>query len=109
MPTQRLYTRYAFSASASIKETSGVEHAGRVVNISYGGCRLATLAHLSVGVQVYLTISVGKDAFESFGVVVHCAEDGVGLMFRNESPGSLMVLNQWIRQASEAEPTAALR
>ena len=63
----------------------------------------------STEAATYLTFSVAKDAFESCDVVLHCAEDGVGLMFRNESPGPLMVLNQWIRQASEAERSAASR
>lgn len=109
MGPQRLYARHAFTAAATIKDTSGAEHAAQVVNISYGGCRLTTLVRLSLGAQVYLTISAEKDAFESFGVVVHCAEDGVGLMFRNESPGSLRVLNKRILRASEAERTSALR
>ena len=98
---KRLYTRYAFSASATITDSSGLETSAQVTNISVGGCRLVTGAWLSIGTRVTVKIRRETDYFEAPGNVVHCAEDGVGVMFHNESAKSLLVLTKWVKKAKE--------
>ena len=97
----RLCTRYAFAAAATIIDSGGLETPAQVTNISVGGCRLSTNARVSVGASVVIKIQVATDCFEARANVVHRAEDSVGVMFHNESPESLLVLNKWIQQTSE--------
>lgn len=102
MGPQRLYTRYSFSASATIiVDNSGSRIPAQVANISGSGCRLLTDVRLSVGSQIAVQIHTATEFFEAPATVVHCANDGVGLMFHNESPKYLLVLNKWIEQAKE--------
>jgi hypothetical protein len=98
---QCLYTRYAFSAPATIIDSSGSETPAQLTNISLGGCRLVTDARVSVGARLIIKVQLATDRFEAPGTVVHCAEGGVGVIFHNESRDSLLVLNKWIRQTLE--------
>jgi hypothetical protein len=102
MGPQRLYSRYAFSAPAKIIDSSGSETAAQVANISVGGCRLLTSGSFSIGARVVVKIQTPTDYFETPANVVHCGEDGVGIMFHNENPKSLLVLTDWIRTAMES-------
>lgn len=97
---QRLYTRYAFSASASIIDSSGAEIPAQVTTIGAGGCRLVTNARFPIGERVNVRIQKGEDCFESPAQVAHCAEDGMGVMFHNESTQSLLILVKWLQQAT---------
>lgn len=99
---KRLYTRYLFSASATVADVSGMEIPAQVTTIGAGGCRLVTSARFSVGARVTVRIRRDKDYFEAPANVAHCAEDGLGLMFHNEGPESLRVLLKWLRQAKES-------
>ena len=95
----RLYTRYPFLGSGTITDNFGLQTPAQVTNISVGGCRLVTGARLSIGERVTVTIRRDKDYFEAPANVVHCAEDGVGVMFHNESTQSLLVLVKWVDEA----------
>ena len=99
---KRLYTRYLFSASATVADVSGMEIPAQVTTIGAGGCRLVTSARFSVGARVIVRIRRDKDYFEAPANVAHCAEDGLGLMFHNEGPESLRVLLKWLQQAKES-------
>lgn len=102
MGPQRLYTRYSFSAAATIiVDNSGSRIPAQVANISGGGCRLLTDVRLSVGWRIVVQIQTATDFFEAPATVVHCANDGVGVMFHSESPKYLLVLNRWIQHAKE--------
>ena len=100
---KRLYTRYPFSASGTITDKSGLETPAQVTKISVGGCRLITCARLSIGERVTVMIRRDKDCFEAPANVAHCAEDGVGVMFHNESTQSLRVLTKWVEEAKSLE------
>ena len=103
MTQRRLYTRYDFSAAATITDSSGRETLAQVTNISVGGCRLITGNEFPVGARVVIRIQSAADRFEAPANVVHCADDGVGLMFNTEHPQSLLVLNKWIKKAIETQ------
>jgi hypothetical protein len=94
---KRLYTRYPFSASATVADDSSVEIPAQVTTIGAGGCRLVTSARFSVGARVTVRIRKDKDYFEAPANVAHCAEDGMGLMFHGESTESLRVLIKWLK------------
>jgi hypothetical protein len=98
---KRLYTRYPFSASATVADDSAVETPAQVTTIGAGGCRLVTSARFSIGTRVIVRIRRDKDYFEAPANVAHCAEDGMGLMFHGESTESLRVLIKWLEQAKE--------
>lgn len=100
---KRLYNRYPFSASGTITDNSGLEIPAQVTNISVGGCHLITSARLSIGERVTVRIRRDKDCFEAPANVAHCAEDGVGVMFHNESTQSLRVLTKWVEEAKSLE------
>ena len=100
---KRLYNRYPFSASGTITDDSGLEIPAQMTNISVGGCRLITSARLSIGERVTVRVRRDKDYFEAPANVVHCAEDGVGVMFHNESTQSLRVLTKWVQEAKFLE------
>jgi len=99
---KRLYTRYPFSASATVADDSSVEIPAQVVNIGAGGCRLVSSTQFSVGTRVTVRIRRDKAYFEAPANVAHSAEDGMGLMFHNESTESLRVLVKWLQQAKES-------
>ena len=102
MRPQRLYTRYGFSATATIVHSPGVEIPAKVTNISVGGCRLlSSTVQIAVGMRVIIKIQKGSDYFEAPANVVHRAEDSIGVMFHNESQQSFLVLNKWIQEAME--------
>lgn len=103
MRRDRLYTRYAFCATAKVLDSSGLETSAEVTNISVGGCRLITSTRFSVGVRVVIKIQAGSDYFEAPANIVHCTENGVGVMFHNESSKSFLVLNKWIQRAEITE------
>ena len=100
---KRLYTRYPFSASGTVTDNSGCETPAQVTTLSVGGCRLITCARLSIGERVTVRIRRDKDYFEAPANVAHCAEDGVGVMFHNESTQSLLVLTKWVEEAKSLE------
>lgn len=100
---KRLYNRYPFSASGTITDHSGLEIPVQVTNIGVGGCRLITSARLSIGERVTVRIRSDKDYFEAPANVAHCAEDGVGVMFHNETTQSLLVLTKWVEEAKFLE------
>lgn len=104
--TKRLYTRYAFSAAATIIDSAGMEIPAQVTNIGAGGCRLVTSERLSVSEQVTVRIQRDKDCFEAPANVVHRTDDGMGVMFHNESTQSLLVLIKWLRQAAMTTASA---
>ena len=101
MQPQRLYTRYSFSAPATITHTPGVEIPAEVTNISVGGCRLLSGVQIAVGMRVIIKIQKGSDYFEAPAKVVHCTEGGIGVMFHNENPQSFLVLTKWVHEAME--------
>ena len=101
MRPKRLYDRYAFSASATITDSSGLGTSAQVTTISVGGCRLVTTERFAVGARITIKIQIGSDDFEAPANVVYCAEDGIGAMFHNESPRSLLVLAKWVQEAKE--------
>jgi hypothetical protein len=96
---KRFYSRYAFSASGTITDNSDLQTPAQVANIRVGGCRLVTSARFSIGERVTVRIRRDKDYFEAPANVAHCAEDGVGVMFHNESTQSLLVLTKWVEEA----------
>lgn len=97
----RLYTRYPFSAAAEIV-SSGTQMPSRVMNISFGGCRLLSERPLPVGTAITVTIRTPTDAFEATAKVAYSSESDAGVMFDKVSPRSLLVLKKWISAASEA-------
>ena len=74
----------------------------RVMNISFGGCRLLSERPLPVGAAITVTIRTPADAFEATAKVAYSSERDVGVMFDKVSPRSLLVLKKWISAASEA-------
>ena len=100
---KRLYNRYPFSASGTITDNSGLDISAQVTNISVGGCCLVTNARVSIGERVTVRIRRDKDYFEAPANVAHCAEDGVGVMFHNETTQSLLVLTKWVEEAKFLE------
>ena len=100
---KRLYNRYPFSASGTITDKYDSEIPAQVANISVGGCRLVTSARFSIGERITVRIRRDKDYFEAPANVAHCAEDGVGVMFHNETTQSLLVLTKWVEEAKFLE------
>lgn len=96
----RLYTRYPFSAAAEIV-SSGARMPSRVMNISFGGCRLHCERQLPIGTTITVVIRTLTDAFEATAMVAYSSENDAGAMFDKVSPQSLLVLKKWISAASE--------
>jgi hypothetical protein len=94
--TDRLYTRYPFSAAAEIVHGSGAQMPSRVTNISFGGCRLMANGRFPINADVQVKIQSFGDYFESPAQVVHSTATDLGVMFRNIGPGSFNVLHKWI-------------
>jgi hypothetical protein len=107
MDNKRLYapprfcTRYAFDAQAEII-TSDAEWPSSVTNISFGGCRLLTTAHLPAGATVTIKIRTPTDSFTATAIVIHSTANDVGVMFDKITPESLSVLMTWINAARSA-------
>jgi hypothetical protein len=102
---KRLYTRYIFTADAEIG-ISGVATSAKVMNISFGGCRLLINGYLEVGAAITIKIRTLSDSFEATAKVVHVAEHEAGVMFDKFTPLSLFVLQKWINAAKSAPPLA---
>ena len=64
---------------------------------------MVTSAQFSIGERVIVRIRRDKDYFEAPANVAHCAEDGVGVMFHNETTQSLRVLTKWVEEAKFSE------
>ena len=96
---KRLYTTYPFSASGTITDNSGLQKPAQVTTVSVGECHLVTSARFSIGERVTVRIRRDKDYFEAPANVASCLEDGVGVMFHNESTQSLLVLVKWVEEA----------
>ena len=100
---KRLNTRYPFSASGTITDKYGSEIPAQLTTISVGACRLVTSARFLIGDRVIVRIRRDKDYFEAHANVAHCAEDGVGVMFHNETTQPLLVLTKWVEEAKFLE------
>lgn len=71
----------------------------RVMNISFGGCRLVSSGRLLVGAEIMLTIRGPRDSFEATAKVMHSTANEVGVMFDKVVSQSLLVLQKWISEA----------
>ena len=98
----RLYTRYPFSAAAEIA-SSGAQLPSRVMNISFGGCRLSCERPLPVGTAIAVTIRTSTDTFEATAKVAYSSQNDVGVMFDAVSPRSLLILRKWISKLREGQ------
>jgi PilZ domain len=92
----RLYTRYPFSATAEIIDSSSAQMPSRVTNIGFGGCRLIATGRLSIGAEVTVKIHTPTEYFESAATVAHSTANDLGVMFHNVSPVYFNVLRRWI-------------
>jgi len=102
--TERLYTRYPFSAAAELIDRSGAQMPSRVTNISFGGCRLIATGRLALGAEVAVKIHTLSDYFEAPAVVIHSTATDLGVMLHNVSPVYFTVLRRWIGAISSATP-----
>ncbi len=68
------------------------------------GCYIDMRSPLPKGASVAITIVVARDAFEAEATVAYVDPRlGMGLVFRNLSPGARRVLQKWLWEA-EHEP-----
>ena len=95
----RLYTRYAFSAAATVVGSSLAATPAQVTNISFGGCRLGANGQLPAGIAITLKIYTSSEYFEAAATVVHSTANGMSVRFDKISPESMLVLVKWIDAA----------
>ena len=98
----RLYTRYAFSAVATIIGNSLAAMPAHVTNISFGGCRLGANSQIPAGIAITLKIYTSSEYFEATATVLHSTVNGVSVRFDKISPESMLVLVKWIDAAKSA-------
>ena len=98
----RLYSRYAFSAAATIIGNSLAAMPAHVTNISFGGCRLGANGQLPIGIAITLKIYTSSEYFEAAATVVHSTVNEMSVRFDKISPESMLVLVKWIDAAKLA-------
>src|ERR1700747_1189114 len=93
---ERIYTRYPFSATAEIIDSSSAQMPSRGTNIGFGGCRLIATGRLSIGSEVTVKIHTPTEYFESAATVAHSTATDLGVTFHNVSPVYFNILRKWI-------------
>lgn len=107
---QQKYPRWPIAAAKPVRVDLGPAGSGNVVNVSYGGIRVKSLAPLRRETELPLRIDVpDRSAVRCNGVVVWSKPDGAaGLRFVNLADDQKAILNTWLSElehgASESSP-----
>jgi hypothetical protein len=106
-PDRRSNARVPFIAYAEIiEEGSSVTVAVRVSDLGNDGCYVDMRSPLPKGASVAITIVVARDAFEAEATVAYVDPRlGMGLVFRNLSPGARTVLQKWLWEGEHDRQT----
>ena len=104
---RRSNARVPFIAHAEIiEEGSSVRVAVRVSDLGNDGCYVDMRAPLPKGASVTITIVSARDAFEAEATVAYVDPRlGMGLVFRNLSPGARRVLQKWLWEGEHEQQT----
>lgn len=95
---RRKSTRVPFIASAEVlSEHAGTRLSARVSDISATGCYVDTINPLVDGTPVRVKILTETQNFEAPATVIYSHTHlGMGLMFGDVQPKSLLVLKDWL-------------
>ena len=106
-PDRRSNARVPFIAYAEIiEEGSSVTVAVRVSDLGNDGCYVDTRAPLPKGAAVRIKIVSARDVFEAEAAVAYVDPRlGIGLVFRNVSPGARRVLQKWLWEGDHHRQT----
>jgi hypothetical protein len=99
---QRMYVRYQCEGSAEFRTgDAGKVGWGTVTDLALGGCYIETPSPAAQGLDIKLTLTVLKQAFEvEARVVVSNPMFGMGLMFISMTPEARMILRNVVAQLS---------
>lgn len=101
---RRVAPRYGCTGQAEILVPGrGLRYAGRIANLSAGGCFIETSCRLERGTSVELSIETHGMPLRVAANLVVCQKPGVGCRFLNVSARKLEQIEELIRELEEEQ------
>lgn len=101
---RRAHPRYGFVGDAEVVEdASGERIEVRTSDLSRQGCYVETERQFSLGSDLRVQITKGRDSFVSQAKVVSCSARGMGLAFSEMAKGQLEILEAWLGPLRERD------
>ena len=105
MYSDRRGLRFAFAASAelALKDSPKAIVPGQATELSLQGCFVETSAAFEVQRLVLVKIYDSQESFEAEAVVLYVRPTGLGLLFREFTPESAAILQNWMIKALDSQ------
>src|SRR5450432_1520268 len=105
---RRVHPRYSFSATMeAVHLQADTRLAGRISDLSHGGCYVDTINPFPVGADVKLRIANGNESLVAQARVAYAADGmGMGLEFTHMDQERAKTLERWLADTSGASRAA---
>jgi len=99
---RRCAHRYPFAATAEVEGAVGGIRCARVCDLSMVGAYLALPDPFSKGASIRIKMRTPRKFFQAEATVAHSTNGlGMGVMFQSVSPPFVIVLREWLLEASK--------